>query len=369
MHAEARRRLQFRFEPGLPEKIASDLLDTTPAGGVLPALQLVCGRLHGYIAEKDDPERVITARLYKQRGGIAGSIEAHIDDTLLQTCRHSGLSGQRAETELEKWKRVLVALARGHPDGSAIAEFVTEEQLRQSAGSKGCTVDFDVMLNSLCDVEDPLCRRAKVLHRGTEDVLDGFSVGHDAIGLALVRWQEVSRRRRPFAVKTSRIIDQILARQRVAKEVVIVNPETLEASEHPRARDFQDAMFDTIRDGSGTYTFILDRDDAAAAVSHWNATLMGLARVEGLDMQVPDERSQAEATLLQLEAEGRLVVRGADRSSCVFRVVAFDPFAAERCVYVRDWWWDTKAKIQNDTALLAPSATRRWVDTTCMFPF
>jgi hypothetical protein len=66
--------------------------------------------------------------------------------------------------------------------------------------------------------------------------------------------------------------------------------------------------------------------------------------------------------LLRLEAEGKLVVKGAEKSICVILVVAFDPSRADRCeVYVWDWWQEG-GEIRNDGALLSPSATRRWVN-------
>lgn len=351
---------RFAFEQGLPELIASDLLSATPAGGVLPVLQLVCGRLYDHLADAPDTKRVIRTRLYQEHGGIEGSIEGHIDHVLHEHCHRIAVSDQAAEEEVERWKRVLVRLARALADGSAVAEFATKDELATFARENQCKVPAETMLEWLCDGTAPLCRRVKVVHRNTDQELHGYSVGHDAIGLALLRWQEGSRRR-PIGGNEQDAVSQILARQRVAKAVVIVNLETLEASEHPRAQEFQDLMFDAVLSGKGKYTFILVGDDTSGAIAHWRATMRGLARFKNLDLEKKEERREAEDTLLALESKGSLLVRAADKSNCVFRVVAFDPFEPNRCVYVWDWWQENK-RLHEDVAILGPSATRRWVE-------
>jgi hypothetical protein len=226
----------------------------------LPVLQLVCGRLYEHIAGSDAEERLITAEVYRAHGGVGGQIEAYVDEVLVQHCLRVGLSEQAAEEEMEKWKRILARMAREHPDGSVITEFVTHERVLQSAASIRCAVPAPEMMELLCDEAHPLCRRVQTIRRGTDEVLYGYSLGHDAIGLVLLRWQEDTQvpRRRPRGLDEPDMVTRILDRQRKAREVVIINPDTLEASQHPRAEQFQHAMFYTIlNEEAGRFTFIL----------------------------------------------------------------------------------------------------------------
>jgi hypothetical protein len=186
-----REHYRFTFEEGLPDKIVRDLKRATPAGGVMPVMQIVCGRLYNAIGGKGRPEeeRIIRESDYLKLGGIEGQVGAHLEETLFEWCVSNGLEGEKIERESNSWKLVFYTLVKNQVDGTVTTELKTEEVLQRDAIQFGCTLDPADTLRHLAREEQRLLRQARVFHRDSRQIVTCYSLGHDAIGLALDKWK------------------------------------------------------------------------------------------------------------------------------------------------------------------------------------
>ena len=196
---------RFEFEPGLPERIVADLNAATPAGGVLPALQIVCSRLYQRAirtTRHGTPARITVAD-YAAVGGIEGQINDYIDAELEQACREMGVDGNQLLTEQSAWKQVLSTLARPQIDGTVTTDMKRSADLAENAKSLNCKLPFDAMMTMLCSEGHRLCRRVEIMRRGASDATIGassrlsgagldrvvcFTLAHEALGLPLLSW-------------------------------------------------------------------------------------------------------------------------------------------------------------------------------------
>jgi len=157
-------------------------------------------------------------------------------------------------------------------------------------------------------------------------------------------------------------VEGLLHRQLSAKEVVIVNPYTLEVRGHPRAGDFQDAMLNTILDGEGQYKFIFD-NKKKHAFSHWRATHEGLKKT--LHRRNPNKKfrdKEIETKLKDLEKNKRIGVFHVAPSECIIPLVAFDPDQMDKCdIFVWDWW-NRNGKLIDNIAKLSEWVTNKWIE-------
>lgn len=195
----------FEFEEGLPERIVEDLTNATPAGGVLPAMQIVCSRLYqkALLPKRETDCSRVTVSDYESVGGIDGQINDYIDEELDQACRELRVDGERLLTERGAWKQLLSELVRPQVDGTVTADLKSESELAKKATGLGCKVPFQDMMRQLCSPEHRLCRQLEVLRKGGADsyfakplrpqmtsqgTVVCFSLAHDALGPPLLRW-------------------------------------------------------------------------------------------------------------------------------------------------------------------------------------
>jgi tetratricopeptide (TPR) repeat protein len=195
---------RFEFEPGLPEQIVTDLNAATPAGGVLPALQIVCSRLYQRAirtSRQGSPAR-ITAADYAAVGGIDGQINDYIESELEEACRELGVDGNQLLTERGAWKQVLSSLARPQIDGTVTTDMKRSADLAEIARSLNCKLPFDAMMTMLCSERHRLCRRVEIMRRVVSDANIGassspsegglgrvvcFTLAHEALGPPLLK--------------------------------------------------------------------------------------------------------------------------------------------------------------------------------------
>lgn len=177
----------FYYESGLPETIVSDLKKLTPEGGVLPATQIVCDRLYNSTKSIAIPGStwIIRKKDYSQLGGIQGQITTYLNDVLKAFCRRHLINPSEIELEISRWKSVLLMLFKIQVDGTVTTELRTEESLSDSALKNGCILDFKKMLAHLSDDRQRIVRKAEIPNNETGRTVTCYSLGHDAIGLAL----------------------------------------------------------------------------------------------------------------------------------------------------------------------------------------
>ena len=203
---------RFSYEPGLSEQIATDLETASPAGGILPAMQIVCERL--YEQTRRNTTWQITSTDYEQLGGADGQIHAHLNDALRLAIRRAAptLTNVRLRRERDRWKQVLSKLVKSQVDGSVTTELRLEQEMIDAATEASCKQRFSPMMDALCTDELRICRRIEVMRRDLaidnarpeehDQPIVCYCLGHDAIGLALKQWndaQKLAKRRKQRA--------------------------------------------------------------------------------------------------------------------------------------------------------------------------
>ncbi|HEX8115403.1 MAG TPA: hypothetical protein VF516_47075 [Kofleriaceae bacterium] len=191
---------RFSYEPGLSERIATDLEAASPPGGILPAMQIVCERLYEQAQRSTIPQ--IASADYERLGGADGQIHAHLNDALRHAILRLSptLTNKELRRERDRWKQLLLNLAKSQVDGSVTTELRLEEQMIDAANESGCKQPFAPMMDTLCTDELRVCRRVEIMRRdlaiNNSLHLDEhnnptvcYCLGHDAIGLTLKQWE------------------------------------------------------------------------------------------------------------------------------------------------------------------------------------
>jgi hypothetical protein len=188
---------RFKYEKGLPEKIATDLLSTKLAGGILPVMQIVCDTLYQSTKPKTDESALggtdrrweISEVSYRALGSIEDQIEKSLNATFAQWCRQNDITSEAdIQKETEQWKDVLSKLAGSQSDGTVTTDVVTAEELEKWATESKCRLNFGQTIAHLVSPNVRILRDAEFFDTRSKRIVR-YSLGHDAIGLALYRWK------------------------------------------------------------------------------------------------------------------------------------------------------------------------------------
>jgi hypothetical protein len=196
----------FSFEDGLPRTIVQDIQKAAPQGGPLPVLQIVCETLFRVTKEKASGQQpwVITGADYLGLGGIEGQVARHLDEVLGRWCILQGIPGAESSSEVDRWKECLFQLVKSQPDGTVTTRLKTEDELQEKARQLGCRADAPSTLQHLAEENYRILRRTDLLNLDTRKTLPGYSLGHDALGLALTKWKANSAAASLLAAEMSR---------------------------------------------------------------------------------------------------------------------------------------------------------------------
>lgn len=155
-------------------------------------MQIVCDRLYGVMDDKrkSGAEAIISAEDYSKLGGIEGQIEAYVSELLTVFCARNGISREKnVKEEIKHWKYVLYLLTKEQPDGTATTQIKSVEELRAKADEQFCELDFDKTMEYLSNEEQRVLRREVITNLAKNQRVVCYSLGHDAIGLALYKWK------------------------------------------------------------------------------------------------------------------------------------------------------------------------------------
>jgi len=180
-------RYRFRYEEGVAAHITADLFKASSTA-VLPAMQLTCRDLYESLPKFDganSDQRRISEHQYKLGGYIAGPIDRHISKSLRESFAQLPV-GQLGEEEI-KWREVLCRFVRGESDGTVRTRVLGVRELREIAGEHEVRADIDAVVNHLTKSETLLLRSVPAA-KANEGL--GLSLGHDFIGMVLVRWKQ-----------------------------------------------------------------------------------------------------------------------------------------------------------------------------------
>ncbi len=90
-NASPRQKYRFSYETDLSDKIAEDILKAMPDGGILAAMQIVCGRLYNKVRQnfQNGNDSVISEKDYRDLGGIEGQVEQYLEEVLEDFCKEN----------------------------------------------------------------------------------------------------------------------------------------------------------------------------------------------------------------------------------------------------------------------------------------
>jgi hypothetical protein len=211
----------FEFEPGLPEKIISDLQKTKTSGGVLPVLQITCERLYRTVKDGEDrsllpfgsKRLMITSSAYAKLGPPDTQIRQYIDEAIQAGIaqQRPGMAGFDLEDERDRWKDVLHSMVYKQSDNTALTRICSEQEMQVAAEKMECKADLGTMAKFLSKddrrilrndprgqkaTSKPLSIFAGMVPRNDNDAAGGsvesdtqyYSLGHDAIAVELDYW-------------------------------------------------------------------------------------------------------------------------------------------------------------------------------------
>jgi hypothetical protein len=187
-YGSPREKYCFRFAPNVPQKIAADLKRTALAGGVLPVMQLVCGRLYSAavrIRPSNEAFAEISMEDYLELGGVEGQLNGHLTDVLNDLCLLASVSPREAAVETRRWKRVLAKLVKVQIDGTVTTEVRPEAVFTEDAISAGCLVSPTITITHFSKDENRILRGVTVYNAKKRREIACLALGHDAIGLVL----------------------------------------------------------------------------------------------------------------------------------------------------------------------------------------
>lgn len=233
----------FEFEPGLPERIVSDLRKTKTSGGVLPVLQITCERLYRGAKKREDKSllsfsgsRPVLIRHpdYEKLGAPDTQIRQYIDEAIQEGIlqQRPDMKGFDLEDERDRWKDVLHWMVYKQSDNTALTRICSEQELEETAVSMECLVGVGQMAKYLSNDDRRILRKDPRAQRTTaapfisgllprnnsrepEDPMSEniqyFSLGHDAIAVELDFWgsaRTVLKTRRGFVRRMAEFLSK-----------------------------------------------------------------------------------------------------------------------------------------------------------------
>jgi hypothetical protein len=182
----ARSFYKFSFSEGLPDRIASDLLAHCGESSTLPVMQIVCTQLFERMRDRDDS--VISADDYVKIGLVAGALDAFVDSRIRSSISDSGEIP--TEQNVRHWRETLGSLVAKQEGGAITTLIVSKAKLVEAARVCGLKGAIGTVINNMARERCRLLRPVATLSIGLFRPRHEYSLGHDALAIALFRWAE-----------------------------------------------------------------------------------------------------------------------------------------------------------------------------------
>jgi hypothetical protein len=191
-----RRFYKFKFSPGLPEQIARDLIEHCGESSTLPVMQIVCTQLYERVREaagEESTENTIGVNDYKDLGFVAGALDAFVESRIRDSISKANLLATK--DNVEAWRGVLGSLVAKQEGGVLTTLIVTGEKLIRAARDCGLKGPLSRIIRNMAHERCRLLRPVDTApesggHRKSRD----YSLGHDALAIALLPWADVHER-------------------------------------------------------------------------------------------------------------------------------------------------------------------------------
>jgi hypothetical protein len=139
-------RYDFEFERGLPTRMAREIVEARPQGGVMPTMQIVCERLYRKRFPRAD--RKISAVDYQALGRMADQLDTYLDEELLEVLQDANIPDTALFGEVYRWRSVLATLTTG-AGGPIVKALRTRVDLGVAAKQAGCRAETNKVLDLL----------------------------------------------------------------------------------------------------------------------------------------------------------------------------------------------------------------------------
>jgi hypothetical protein len=185
-------RYRFEYETGVPERIADDLLQHAGESSTLPLLQIACKALYQEVVI-DGNRTTITQADYARLGGVQGQMDAFITGTIRRILRAAALlSHHISDDAVFKWLAVLATLVARQEGGTVTTLIADEERLLAEAERQHIRGAVGETLREMAKEKWRLLRPVAIVT--PEGSTTAYSLGHDAIALAIFQWNEARSR-------------------------------------------------------------------------------------------------------------------------------------------------------------------------------
>lgn len=163
----------FSFNPGVREEILDDLLKSYPVGSVTPVLQVICSALYSCLTEQ---KRVITQADFHSLGRVDGIMTTYVHDVVTEAARST-------RSEADQWYALLYSLVSRQGGGTLVSLTESVEELEKRGRDEKIEGDIRSAFFELSHGRRPLLRGEPPERPMC------FSLQHDVLATALVRWK------------------------------------------------------------------------------------------------------------------------------------------------------------------------------------
>jgi hypothetical protein len=177
---------KFEFEAGLPERIASDLLKHCGESSTLPVMQVVCAQLYERVKNRN--ESIISTSDYNELGEVAGALDAFVDCGIKSSIQAA--KGPNTDRDIMGWREVLGTLVAKQEGGGVTTLIVSKAKLIQSARDSGLSGPIGRIIKEMADERWRLLRPVTSQGGGILKTRREYSLGHDALAIALYQWSQ-----------------------------------------------------------------------------------------------------------------------------------------------------------------------------------
>lgn len=176
----------FEYKDDVASEIASALIKADTSGGVLLVMQMVCRSLYENLPEG---KTQISIDDFNDLGGVSGRIDAHLT-AAIDAAHVLSHRGEAIEDWSERWRLVLCELARRQDDGTVTTKVRSAVEFKDLAGEQGLGESLDDTLTLFASDEWRLLRPVEMFDQTKGANVPSYSLGHDAIGMALLAWKD-----------------------------------------------------------------------------------------------------------------------------------------------------------------------------------
>jgi hypothetical protein len=176
----------FSFAEELPDRIAKDLLAHCGESSTLPVMQIVCSQLFERMRDRNDT--IIGVDDYIKIGLVAGALDAFVDSGIKSSISDAG--ERPSEQNVRQWRETLGSLVAKQEGGAVTTLIMSKAKLVSIARDCGLKGAIGTTISNMARERCCLLRPVATITTGLFRPRREYSLGHDALAIALFHWAE-----------------------------------------------------------------------------------------------------------------------------------------------------------------------------------